>query len=207
MQFAAGQTAFAEALLDPARALPEGITTARGEADPVTLRRLSQQCLRRADGGAGKALPGRARGWSAKDFFAGMARAYAGLEKPASPLLFEYGDGFPEFIEQFEPARGLAYLADVARIEAAWTRAYHAEDAEPVVPAQLASLEPGELARTRFAPHPAASLISSPIPHRFDLGGASGRSGRACAGIPRRKRCSSPGRRWMCRSTSCRLGT
>jgi hypothetical protein len=99
-----------------------------------------------------------------EEFFAGMARVYAGLHKPATPLLFEYGDSFPDFIEQFEPARGLAYLADVARVEAAWTKAYHAEDAEPLAVAQLASLDAHDLHSTRLSLHPAASLLSSAFP-------------------------------------------
>ena len=54
--------------------------------------------------------------------------------------------------QRFEPAQGLAYLADVARIEAAWTRAYHAEDAEPLGTARLAALVPDNLDGTRLAP-------------------------------------------------------
>jgi hypothetical protein len=163
MQFAANQAAFAEALLDPARAVPEGITTARGQADPSRFAVYRNNVFVGLTAALAKRFPVVER-LVGKDFFAGMARVYAGRHKPASPLLFEYGDGFPDFIEQFEPAGGLAYLGDVARLEVLWTRAYHAEDAEPVVPAKLAKLEPSDLARTRFAPHPAAALISSPYP-------------------------------------------
>jgi hypothetical protein len=93
-----------------------------------------------------------------------MARVYAGLERPRSPVMFEYGDGFADFIERFEPARGLAYLSGVARVEAAWTRAYHAEDASPVALADLAAIGADDLDRLRFAAHSSASLIASPYP-------------------------------------------
>jgi len=78
--------------------------------------------------------------------------------------MFAYGDGFPDFIGGFEPAKGLPYLADVARIEAAWTRAYHAADQEPSGIAWIASLDPAELTGARFEPHPAAAIVVSAFP-------------------------------------------
>jgi hypothetical protein len=36
---------------------------------------------------------------------------------PTSPLLFEYGRDFPLFIESYEYAQGMPWLADTARIE------------------------------------------------------------------------------------------
>ncbi len=60
------------------------------------------------------------------DFFLAMARAYVAEEPPGSPIMLDYGAGFPDFIGRFEPAMTLPYLADVARIERAWSEAYHA---------------------------------------------------------------------------------
>jgi hypothetical protein len=163
MDFAASQAAFAEALLDPARAVPEGISSASGVADPTRFAVYRNNVHVGLTGALAKRFPVVQR-LVGEEFFAGIARVYAGLHKPASPLLFEYGDGFPDFVERFEPARGLAYLADVARIEAAWTKAYHAEDAEPLAASRLAALAPGELSRARLSPHPASSLVASPYP-------------------------------------------
>ena len=67
-----------------------------------------------------------------EEFFRAMARAYVKREPPRSPVLLHYGATFPGFIEEFEPARTLAYLGDVARLELARGRAYHAADATPV---------------------------------------------------------------------------
>jgi hypothetical protein len=39
---------------------------------------------------------------------------------------------FPDFIEQFEPASSVPYLADVARLEMLRVRAFHAADADPL---------------------------------------------------------------------------
>jgi hypothetical protein len=163
MNFAVSQDAFAEALLDPAHALPEGITSARGTADAARFAVYRNNVHVGLTAALAKRFP-VVRRLVGEEFFAGMARVYAGLYKPASPLLFEYGDGFPEFIACFEPARELTYLADVARIEAAWTRVYHAEDAEPLAASQLTVLEPGILSRTRLLPYPSASLVASPHP-------------------------------------------
>ena len=72
------------------------------------------------------------------DFFRAMARSHIRATPPTSPLLFEYGRDFPVFIEQYEYANSMPWLADTARIERAWLDAYHAADAEPLPPAALA---------------------------------------------------------------------
>ena len=107
MDFATSQAAFAEALLDPACALPEGITSVRGIADAARFAVYRNNVHVGLTGALAKRFP-VVRRLVGEEFFAGMARVYAGLHKPASPLLFEYGDEFPDFVEQFEPARGLA---------------------------------------------------------------------------------------------------
>jgi len=66
------------------------------------------------------------------EFFKAAAREYISDEPPRSPIMMFYGDAFPKFLANFEPARGVPYLADVAELEAARTRAYHAADAAPL---------------------------------------------------------------------------
>jgi hypothetical protein len=99
-----------------------------------------------------------------EEFFAATVRAFVTARPPRSPVIFRYGDDFPEFIESFPPAAELPYLADVARLEAARTRAYHAEDATPVDPAQFGSLAPAALAAARLSLHPSAEIVRSPHP-------------------------------------------
>ncbi len=94
-------------------------------------------------------------------FFRAMARFHVRATPPASPLLFEYGRDFPAFIEQYEYARSMPWLADTARIERAWLDAYHAADAEPLSPAALASVPPERLADVVFTAHPATRIICS----------------------------------------------
>ena len=68
------------------------------------------------------------------------------------------------FIEGFEAAAPVPYLADVARIEMAWTRAYHAADAVPIGVEALAGIAAEALPATRLARHPSAALIRSAYP-------------------------------------------
>ncbi len=98
------------------------------------------------------------------DFFAAMARAFIAAHPPLSPLLLAYGDDLPAFIEGFEPAASLPYLADVARLEIARSRAYHAADAAPLDPATLAAIPPESLASLRFRPHPSLTILRSSHP-------------------------------------------
>jgi hypothetical protein len=98
------------------------------------------------------------------EYFRAMALVFIRSNPPSSPVLSEYGEAFPSFLEQFEPAAALVYLPDVARLEWARARAYHAADAEPAAIAALADVAPGQLAGIRFVLHPAASFLASPYP-------------------------------------------
>jgi hypothetical protein len=99
-----------------------------------------------------------------EDFFKAAAGIFAATHPPRTPVLLEYGEGFPAFLESFEPARGLPYLADVARLE--WLRhaAYHAADHAPLTAAGLAGVLPESAGGLTFAFHPSAGLIASPYP-------------------------------------------
>src|SRR5215475_9737576 len=95
------------------------------------------------------------------DFFRAMARSYIRAAPPTSPLLFEYGREFPAFIERYEHASSMPWLADAARIERAWLDAYHAADAEPLPPAALAAVPQEKLADLVFIAHPATRIVRS----------------------------------------------
>jgi hypothetical protein len=98
------------------------------------------------------------------EFFRAMARFHVRATPPASPLLFEYGRDFPGFIESYEYARDMPWLADTARIERAWLDAYHAADLPALAAEALGGIEPTSLAGVRFKPHPAARIVRSPYP-------------------------------------------
>jgi len=98
------------------------------------------------------------------EFFKGAAGFFIESFQPKSACLDDYGDEFPAFLSDFEPAASLAYLPDIARLEWAVNRALHAADMEPLDTQRLVALAEAERARVRFAPHPSVSLVRVDYP-------------------------------------------
>lgn len=95
------------------------------------------------------------------DFFRAMARFHVRNTPPTSPLLFEYGRDFPDFVANYAHAQDMPWLADVARIERAWLDAYHAADAVPLPPACLSAIALERIGDLVFTPHPATRIVRS----------------------------------------------
>ncbi|MCW3481473.1 putative DNA-binding domain-containing protein [Neisseriaceae bacterium JH1-16] len=95
------------------------------------------------------------------EFLTGLAREYVRRTPSASGNLHRYGEAFSDFVGGFEPAAGLPYLPDVARLEWALHRAYYAVDAAPFDPATLAETDPERWGELRFAFQPACTLLRS----------------------------------------------
>ncbi|HEY1944727.1 MAG TPA: DNA-binding domain-containing protein [Roseiarcus sp.] len=95
------------------------------------------------------------------DFFRAMARFHLRETPPRSPLLFEYGRDFPDFIDRYEYARPMPWLGDVARIERAWLDSYHAADQDPLAATALAAIPADRLAKVIFQAHPATRIVRS----------------------------------------------
>jgi hypothetical protein len=98
------------------------------------------------------------------EFFRAMARFHLRATPPTSPLLFEYGHDFPDFIARYEYAQSVPWLADVARIERAWLDAYHAPDIHVLAADALGSVPPERLAELIFRAHPATRIVRSHYP-------------------------------------------
>lgn len=86
--------------------------------------------------------------------FAAAAGRYIERHLPESAVLIAYGENFADFVE--------GPLADLARLESLWWKAYHAGEAQPLEPADFAALAPDQLAAARFEFHPSAGLLASP---------------------------------------------
>jgi hypothetical protein len=97
-------------------------------------------------------------------FFKAMAKAYVVNEPPRSPMMYDYGASFADFIKGFEPCAELPFLADVARIERAWVEAYHAAEGEPLGPVAFASVKTDDLPNLRIMLHPSLRLVHSSFP-------------------------------------------
>ncbi len=157
------QAEFAHALLSKATPVPRCLRGARrGRTDRrfAVHRNTVVMSLIEALGARFPAV----RRLVGEEFFRAMAHAYVVDRPPRSPLLFQYGDSFPAFIEGFAPAAPLPYLADVARLEHLRGVAYHAADATPLPPAAFAALDGGRLAVFKVRLHPSVSVLASNYP-------------------------------------------
>jgi hypothetical protein len=157
------QSAFGAALLDPRRALPVSLTRAGGRPPE---RRFAVYRNNVAVGLVG-ALEIRfpaIRMIVGEECFAGLARAYALAHPPTSPVMATFGDDFADFLRDAPGLEELDYLPDVARLEAARTRAYHAADAAPLAASAFAALDPARLDGTIIVLHPSVEIVRSSAP-------------------------------------------
>lgn len=160
---ATSETSFAGALLNAEPAVPPGLT-AHNAAIPARRFAVYRNNVMTSLGGALKRRYPAVERLVGENFFTGMAREFVRCHPPRSPLLAQYGEGFADFIATFEPARELPYMADVARLEAARTRAYHAEDATPLGADSFAALDVEALDEIRIELHPSTAIVRSPFP-------------------------------------------
>lgn len=98
------------------------------------------------------------------EFFAAMAGVFLRVHPPGSPVLSGYGEAMPEFLAGFAPVAHLPYLPDIARIELACRRAYHAADVPPGGAARLRTLPPERLAAARLEFAPSVQALASEHP-------------------------------------------
>ncbi len=81
-----------------------------------------------------------------EDFATGLFRSFVLAHPPQESCLARYGAGLDNFIGSFSPARGLPYLADIARFEWAMNEAYYAPDDRSLTPAALQNVPLDDLA-------------------------------------------------------------
>lgn len=97
-------------------------------------------------------------------FFRAMAGVALRQAPPTSPVMAGFGSHFPAFLEEFPPVSHLPYLADVARIENAVRRAYHAADVAAFDTCAMRLMDPADLMACTFRLAPAVSLHRSAYP-------------------------------------------
>jgi len=101
-------------------------------------------------------------------FFEPMARVFARQYPSMSPDLADYGKEFATFIDDFDPARELPYLSDVARLEWRWHGAFHAPDEPALDPASFSDVPAADIERIVLRLPASASLLQSVYPvHRI----------------------------------------
>ena len=97
-------------------------------------------------------------------FFHHAADQFVKAHPSRSGDLNQFGGEWAAFLGSYAHAAELAYLPDVARLEWAWHRAFHAGDATRFDLARLAALPADEHANLRFRLHPTAQLLTSIFP-------------------------------------------
>lgn len=98
------------------------------------------------------------------EFFNAAARRYARTHASTSGDLHDYGETFGDFLAGFEPAQSLPYLPDMARLEWAMHRVFHAADAAHLAPADFAGLDESRMPDLRLVLHPATRVLASAFP-------------------------------------------
>jgi hypothetical protein len=97
-------------------------------------------------------------------FFAYAASEFIKASPPCQVCLFEYGEGFPDFLASFPPCAHLIYIGDVARLEWMINGALHSPALPAIDSKHLAQLSTAEYPRLVFALQPSLRLIESRWP-------------------------------------------
>jgi hypothetical protein len=161
--FSTAQENFSRALLDPDSPVPAALTSYTARAPEKRFAVYRNNVVVGLVNALAARFPAVQR-IVGEEFFRAMAQLYVRACPPRSRLLMTYGDSFADFIAAFEPAAELPYLAHVARLEAARTRAYHAADKAPIDPKLLQLVDESALGDLRIERHPAAEIIRSDFP-------------------------------------------
>jgi len=97
-------------------------------------------------------------------FLERMARSFILAHPPRHGCLSFYGEGFAEFIEAFEPAKSLAYLPDIARLEIAMNASYYGRDDNALPADTLSKIAPEALADVVLNLRHSIQLLESRYP-------------------------------------------
>lgn len=157
------QTEFTKALLDPSRPAPAGLSdqAARPSGRRFDVYRNNVVVSLTEALETGFPVVTRLIG---RENMKGLAGLYLRAHPPTSPLMMHYGDALPAFLEGLEQLSHIGYLPDIARLELALRRSYHAADAPPIDPAALAAIAPEQLENVQLTLAPAVRVIRSDWP-------------------------------------------
>jgi hypothetical protein len=98
------------------------------------------------------------------DFFCYLADRYLRNHPPVHGDLAQFGGRMAAFVEGFQPAASLPYLADIARLEWACHEVFHAPGNVPVDLDALSRMPADDLPGLRFRLGPACRLVASDFP-------------------------------------------
>ncbi len=157
------QEAFRAGILDPDRPAPTGLCNPDGAQATKRFDVYRNNVAVSLSDALEAAFP-VIRKLVGDQFFRAMAGVYLRKHPPKSPLMMFYGEAMPQFLRRFAPAQSLPYLPDIAKLELAMRRAYHAADAQTLDPQVLGALAPDALLASRLKLAPAAQVLKSEFP-------------------------------------------
>ncbi len=157
------QKEFSEALLNAEHPVPEDMVDPKGRPAGKRFNVYRNNVVSSLSDALAEAYP-VVQKLVGEKFFQAMAGVFVRQHPPQSPILFRFAPEFPDFLAAFPPVAKLAYLPDVARLEQARTRSYHAADANPIDGAALATLSPEQMTSAHLVLHPSLQIISSAFP-------------------------------------------
>ena len=157
------QRCFALALMNPEQAVPRGWVGPDRKPDVQRFNVYRNNVIVGLVDALASAYP-CVRRIVGEAFFSAMARIYVASAPPESPVMLEYGATFARFIDTFEPASGVPYLSDVARLERARVEAYHSAEAPCIDIASLYLLDPRILPGLSLILHPSVRIVESVFP-------------------------------------------
>ena len=157
------QAEFQAAILDPDAAVPDGVINPDGAPAQKRFNVYRNNVAVSISDALETAFP-VVRKLVGDEFFRAMAGVYLRKHPPKSPLMMFYGDAMPQFLGRFGPAKSIAYLPDIARLELALRHAYHAADAAPVDALALSALAPDALMGAKLRIAPATHTVTSDYP-------------------------------------------
>lgn len=157
------QNTFATGLLDADAPTPEGLTDATGRHSPRRYAVYRNNVFMSLRDALGEAFPIVKR-MIGEANFNNLAAGFLRNAPPHSPLMMFYGAGFADYLIRVPQISHLGYLPDIARLEEALRRAYHAEDAHIADPTELACLDEKSLMATGMTMAPAVTVLRSQWP-------------------------------------------
>ncbi|WP_420586671.1 putative DNA-binding domain-containing protein [Ruegeria sp.] len=156
------QTTFHSALLDPTAAIPEGLLDA---AEQPAGRRFSvyrNNVAVSLTEAMHQAFPVITKLLGPQNMD-GLAGIFLRKHPPSSPLMMFYGEDFPGFLAGMEQLSHLGYLPDVARLELALRRSYHAADSQ-AAPSDALAIPPEDIMQARLGLAPSMQVLQSDWP-------------------------------------------
>jgi hypothetical protein len=157
------QRAFAEAVLSNDAPIPAAIRKASGPAYASRFSIYRNNVIASLINAVSARYP-VVRNLLWDDAFDRVAHQYVVSEPPRSPVLLDYGVTFPRFLRGMGQGAAANYLADVAEIESARTRAYHAADAAPLSRKAFDAVPADEWPELCIDLHSSVALLKSDFP-------------------------------------------